>query len=293
MAAMNRREFLLASAGLALAAACGGGDDDDDTVARVSTPDGGTAAAGTALNVVHVSYLHVAGIDQRVALGALNDDGTGPMALEGDIEVTIGGAPVEAALHARDGTPFPYLLVRHRFDAPGEVLAKLTMEGRAGEVKIAVKDPASVQLPFPGRPMIVTPSPTPANTLGVDPICTRKPVCPLHEVSLDAALAEKRPLAVLFSTPALCQSKFCGPVLENLLSQQAEFGDRVRFLHVDIYKDLSGKLDPAPTVRAYHLAQAGEPLLFLAGADGVVRDRIDNAFDRVEAKAALQQLVAG
>lgn len=292
MAAMNRREFLLAGAGLALVAACGGGDDGDGEVARVSTPDGENRA-GTTLNVVPVSYLHVAGIDQRLALGVLNDAGTGPMALKGDVEVTIGGAPVEAVVHSGNGTPIPYLLVRHRFDAPGPVMAKVTMEGRAGEAAVDVKDPAQVQLPIPGRPMIVTPSPTPANTMGVDPICTRKPACPLHDVSLDAALAEQRPLAVLFSTPALCQSQFCGPVLDNLLSQQAEFGDRVRFLHVEIYADLSGTQNLAPTVKAYHLEEAGEPLLFLAGADGVVRDRIDNAFDRVEAKAALEQLVAG
>ncbi|MGH9177044.1 MAG: hypothetical protein ACRD0N_00620 [Acidimicrobiales bacterium] len=292
MAAMNRREFLLASAGLALVAACGGGDDGDDEVARVSTPDGRNGP-GTTLNVVPVSYLHVAGIDQRLALGVLNDEGTGPMALKGDIEVTIGGTPVEAAVHSGNGTPIPYLLVRHRFDAPGPVMAKVTMEGRAGEAAIDVKDPGGVQLPIPGRPMIATPSPTPANTMGVDPICTRKPACPLHDVSLDAALAEQRPLAVLFSTPALCQSQFCGPVLDNLLSQQAEFGDRARFLHVEIYADLSGTQNLAPTVKAYHLEEAGEPLLFLAGADGVVRDRIDNAFDRVEARAALEQLVAG
>jgi hypothetical protein len=292
MVAMNRREFLLASAGLALVAACGGGDEDDGTVARVSTPDGETEA-GKALNVVAVSYLHVAGIDQRLALGILNDQGTGPMALEGAVEVTIGGKPVEAAVHSGNGTPIPYLLVRHRFDAPGPTMAKVTLEGRSGEAAIDVKDPGGLQLPIPGRPMIVTPSPTPANTLGVDPICTRKPACPLHDTSLDAALAEKRPLAVLFSTPALCQSQFCGPVLDNLLSQQAEFGDRVRFLHVEIYADLSGKQNLAPTVKAYHLQEAGEPILFLAGADGVVRERIDNAFDRVEAKAALEQLVAG
>ena len=289
MVAMNRREFLLAGAGRALVAACGGGDDDDQ-VARVSMPDGDDGAKS--LNAQLVSYLHVPGIEQRIVLGVINDAGTGPVALDDSVEVTIGGTPVQAAVHTGNGTPVPYLLLRHRFDAPGPVVAEVSYKGRTGEAGIDVKDPAAVRLPYPGRPMIVAPSPTAAGTLDVDPICTADPPCPLHDVSLDAALAEKRPLAVLFSTPALCQSRFCGPVLDNLLSQQAEFGDRVRFLHVEIYADRAGK-NLAPTVKAYHVAEAGEPLLFLAGADGVVRDRLDNAFDRVEAKAALEQLVAG
>ncbi|MGH9282986.1 MAG: hypothetical protein ACRD0S_08615, partial [Acidimicrobiales bacterium] len=275
-------------AGLMVAAACGGGDDGDGEVARVTTPGGDTE--GKALNAQLVSYVHVAGIDQRIVLGVINDAGTGPVALDDTAEVTIGDAPVEASLHTGNGTPVPYLLVRHRFDTSGPAVAKVTFKGRSGEAGIDVKDPSSVQVPFPGKPLVSTPSPTTANPLGVDPICTQDPPCPLHEISLDAALAEQRPLALLFSTPALCQSRFCGPVLENLLSQQAEFGDRVRFLHVEIYADRGGK-ELAPTVKAYNLP--GEPVLFLAGAGGVVRERLDNAFDRVEAKAALEQLVAG
>ncbi|MGQ0520082.1 MAG: hypothetical protein ACT4PX_02875 [Actinomycetota bacterium] len=286
MVALNRREFLLAGAGLALVAACGGGDDEP--AAKVTEPDGDDATR--ALNAQLVSYVHVAGIDQRVVLGIINDEGTGPVPLDGPVQVAIDGTEVEATVHSGNGTPVPYLLVRHRFEKAEPAVARVTFGGRTGEAGIDVKDPASLQLPFPGRPMISTPSPTAAATLGVDPICTNQPACPLHEVSLDAALAEKRPLAVLFSTPALCKSRFCGPVLENVLAQQASFADRVRFLHVEIYADRAGK-ELAPTVKAYALP--GEPVLFLAGADGVVRDRLDNAFDRLEAEATLKRLVAG
>lgn len=285
MAAMNRREFLLAGAGLALVAACGGGDDDEKVAAKVSQPEGN----GKALNLQVVSYVHVAGIDERVVLGLINDDATGPLPLDGPVSVSIDGTEVEAEVHAGQGTPIPYLLVRHRFDKPGPAMAQVRYEGRTGETAIDVKDPSGVKVPVAGMAMVSTPSPTPASPLGVDPICTRDPVCPLHEVSLDAALAEKRPLAVLFSTPALCKSQFCGPVLDNLLAQQGQFADRVRFLHVEIYAGRDGKT-LAPTVKAYNLP--GEPILFLAGPDGVVRDRIDNAFDRAEAKAALERLVS-
>lgn len=286
MVAMNRREFLLAGAGLTLAAACGGGDGGNGTgAAKVSEP----GAKEKSLNVQLISYVHVVGIEERVILGLINDTATGPVPIEGPVSVSIDGAPVDAEVHAANGTPVPYLLVRQRFDKIGPAIARVQYKGRSGEAGIDVKDPASLKMPVPGRPMVSTRSPTTADPLGVDPICTRNPPCPLHEVSLDAALAEKRPLAVLFSTPALCKSRFCGPVLDNLLVHHEAFGDRVRFLHVEIYAGSDGKT-LSPTVRAYNLP--GEPILFLAGADGVVRERLDNAFDRVEAKASLDRLVA-
>ena len=287
MAAMNRREFLLAGAGLAVAAACGS-KNDGDAVAKVSDPTtpGGTKAA--AFNPVVASYLHVAGIDERFTIALLNGEGTGPVALDGPVQLTVGGQPVTAEVH-QDGIPLPYLLVRHRFAEPGIVQVGVTFKGATAKAALQVVDGQGLKEPYPGKPMIVTPSPTAAATLGVDPICTADPICPLHDVSLDALLAEKRPTAVLFSTPARCQSRLCGPVLDNLLAQRAAFGDRVRFHHVEIYKARTGN-DLSPTVNAYGLSQ--EPILFLTGPDGIVRERLDNAVDKTEMKAALERLVA-
>lgn len=292
MSPMSRREFLLAGAGLAglaVAGACGSDDGENDATARVSEPGGTSDAttAGSAFSLVVASFTHVAGIDERLTVALLTAERSGPLPIDGPVELTIDGKPVESSVH-QDGTPLPYLLVRHRFAKPGPAKVEATYDGEKGEAAVAVSDPAEVKVPYAGQPMISAKSPTVADPMGVDPICTAQPACPLHDVSLDAALAEKRPLAVLFSTPARCQSRLCGPVLDTLLSQRDAFGNRVRFVHVEIYRARSGN-ELAPTVTAYNLA--AEPVLFLAGADGVVRERIDNAFDRVEAKAALERLV--
>lgn len=69
--------------------------------------------------------------------------------------------------------------------------------------------------------MIAVPTPTIADARGTNPICTRQPQCPFHNVSLDAALKERRPLVVLFATPARCQTDTCGPVLDVLLEERA------------------------------------------------------------------------
>jgi hypothetical protein len=283
---MDRRSFLLASAGLLAAAACNRPGSDKPDIDVESGDDGPNDVA-----LVTASYVHVTGIEERLTLALVRDNGPELLREALDVGITdpdgrsLGTVPGE--LHD-DGIPLPYLLVRRRFDRPGVHEAKVAYKGRDLTATFTVADPAKVRMPTPGRPLVPTPTPTPADARGVSPICTRQAVCPLHDVSLDAALAEKRPLAVLFSTPALCKSQLCGPVLENLLSQHAAFSSRVRFLHVEIYTDTSGRT-LAPAVQAYHLEN--EPFLFLAGADGVVRERLDNAFDRAEAKAALERLV--
>jgi hypothetical protein len=290
MSPLSRREFLLAGAGLAGLAALGACGDEGDTATTTDSTGstGSTGPAGKAtFSLVVSTFTHVSGIDERLTVALLTAQQTGPLAIDGPVELAIDGEPVESTMHT-DGTPLPYFLVRHRFEKPGAVEVTATYKGETGQAGVMVSEPGEVKVPFPGTAMVSTPSPTPANTLGVDPICTADPACPLHDVSLDAALTEQRPLAVLFSTPALCQSRFCGPVLDTLLGQREAFADKVRFLHVEIYSDRTGKT-LAPTVKAYNLA--AEPVLFLAGADGIVRERLDNAFDRVETTAALERLV--
>lgn len=291
MSPLNRREFLIAGGGFALLAACGSGDDGADAPVKVDDPNGPSGEVnkpGSRLNVVVASYIHVAGIDERVTLAFLNDEASGPIIPDESVRFTIGGEEVPAELHT-DGIPLPYFLLRKRFDSPGFVTVQATMGDKRGETTVEVVDAANAQVALVGRPMISTPTPTVTDARGVDPICTSKPACPLHEVSLDAALAEKRPLAVLFATPARCQSQLCGPVLDNLLTVREGFADKVGFVHVEIFAARTGN-DLAPAVRASNIQS--EPFLFLVGPDGIVRERLDNAYDRTEARSALERLLA-
>lgn len=282
---LSRRSVLLAGAGLALASACG---DDKKSGVTVDPDDIQPSGPGDASLVV-ASYLHAAAPNQRVTLAMVRADG--PERLTEALPVTLsgpGGArQVMPTLHA-DGIDLPYLLFRHDFAAAGVYTASTRYKGRPVQAAIQVQAPEQVKVPQAGQPLPSVPTPTAADGRGVNPICTRQPACALHEVSLDAALAEKRPLVVLFSTPALCQSQLCGPVLENVLAVKESVGDKARFLHVEIYTDLTGKT-LTPAVQAFKMEV--EPFLFLVGADGVVRDRLDNAFDRAEAREAISQLV--
>jgi hypothetical protein len=277
---VSRRSFLLASAGLVagVTAACKSSGDDEINVSPSDTTDNKTD-----LNLVVASYVHMAGIDERVALAFLGS--TPP---SGPVRFSIDREPVTATLH-NDGIDLPYFLVRHTFDKPGVHEVQAVVNAKVMTTPIQVTDPATAKIPFAGKAMIRVPTSTTADARGVNPICTSQPACPLHDVSLDAALAEKRPIALLFATPALCQSRLCGPVLQNLLALRDEFGSKVRMVHAEIYTDMSGKTT-TPAVQAYGLT--AEPFLFLAGADGIVRDRLDNAYDKAEVRDALTRLVA-
>lgn len=284
MVELSRRQFLVAGAALAVTAACGGGRDDD-RVTVDEPPTTGDTRPG--VNLVVASYVHVAGRENRVTFAFLNADGTRPVKPEAPVQVSIDGEEVPAELHADGSIELPYLLVRHRFERAGVSMVRATYLEDTVEAAIQVTDPGSAKVPLVGEPLPSVPTPTVADPRGVDPICTREPPCPLHDVSLDTVLAEKRPVAVLFSTPARCMSRLCGPVLENLLAHREEFAGRVELVHVEIFASRTGNT-VAPAVQAFGLEQ--EPFLFLAGADGVVRERLDNAYDRTEAKAALERL---
>jgi hypothetical protein len=291
---VSRRWFLAGSAALVAAAACG--SDDDDARPAVTTRAGADTTPDQQLNVLVGTFNTLAGRpDERVSLLIVDADRE-PIDTDEPVAVAFGvapqsrqlGPPVLAERHS-DGLLTPYYLVKTQFPSPGAYALAARVGDRQATAAVEIVDPAGDPSPKPGDPMVVTPTPTPANAQGVDPICTREPVCPLHTVSLDAALTERKPLVVLFATPAFCQTATCGPVLDVLLAEQAAFADRVRFVHVEVFRDRTAKVT-APGVNAYQLQ--AEPWLFLAGADGRVRERLSGPYDKTELRSALERLTA-
>ena len=81
----------------------------------------------------------------------------------------------------------------------------------------------------------------------------------MHSVSLNQVLG-KRPVALLFSTPQLCISKVCGPVTDIAVSLQKQFGDKITFIHQEVYVDNQPTKGLRPQIKAFHLQT--EPWLF-------------------------------
>jgi hypothetical protein len=109
----------------------------------------------------------------------------------------------------------------------------------------------------------------------VEKIDTRVPPSRMHEESFADVLGTK-PVALLFSTPQLCQSRVCGPVTDIAAQMQAEYGDRMEFIHQEVYVDN----DPAKGLREplRRFSLRTEPWLFVVDANGRITARMEGSF---------------
>jgi hypothetical protein len=86
----------------------------------------------------------------------------------------------------------------------------------------------------------------------------------------------KEPIALLFATPQFCQSRVCGPVVDVAEQLKETWGDRVNFIHMEIYNDNDPNKGVRPQVRAYHLPS--EPWLFVIDKNGKIAGEVEGAF---------------
>ncbi|MGZ4142151.1 MAG: twin-arginine translocation signal domain-containing protein, partial [Actinomycetota bacterium] len=87
-----------------------------------------------------------------------------------------------------------------------------------------------------GQRAIPVETPTVGQPRGVTNICTRKPPCPLHTVTLADALRARKPVVFTIASPLLCTSRTCGPVLDEVLDVRMSVGARAIFVHAEPYK---------------------------------------------------------
>ena len=177
-------------------------------------------------------------------------------------------------------------VARPQLTSAGVWQVEAKAQGQKIPFTIQVADAPTAVVPGQAAPR--DPSPTTTNTLGVDPICTRDPMCPLHTQSLSTVIGAGKPVAALFATPARCQSQYCAPVLDEFLATIKPYGDQIVPVHIEIYQKPTGTA-LVPTVEAWRLPS--EPWLFGIDASGVVQSRIDGAFGGTEMKALLDALV--
>jgi hypothetical protein len=100
----------------------------------------------------------------------------------------------------------------------------------------------------------------------------------------------KKPVALLFATPQLCQSRVCGPVTDEMLQVKAETGDKMVFIHQEPYQDNDLKQGFRPQVQRYGLQS--EPWLFTVDKHGRIAARLEGSIGirafRAAVRAALK-----
>ena len=133
--------------------------------------------------------------------------------------------------------------------------------------------------------------PPPPNPLGVNPICTREPACPLHTSRCPTSSAPGKPVAALFATPALCQSQYCGPVLDEL---PRPHGAVPRQDGVRARRDLHRRTDRrhAGAHRRRRGRLPSEPWLFAIDGTGMIKPASTARSASNEMKIALDKLAS-
>ena len=135
-------------------------------------------------------------------------------------------------------------------------------------------------------------TPTLATTGGrTAPLTTRVPPDrALLRTSVAEALAAHDPFVLTFATPRYCVSRTCGPVVDVVDSVRRRYAHtRIRFIHVEIYKDNTPAKGPNRWVREWHLP--GEPWTFLVGGDGRIKSKFEGSVSSRELDDAIHRFL--
>ena len=175
-----------------------------------------------------------------------------------------------------------------------ELLGVVRLDGRlvatesaGGPVRVVGDGPT----PEVGEPAPRVSTPTRASVGGaIDQIETRVPPDSMHEVDFADVLG-KKPAVLLFSTPALCVSRVCGPVVDIAEQVKARRGGDAEFIHMEIYNENETSKGFRPQVLAWKLPT--EPWAFAVDRRGRVAARLEGAFSARELEQAVDAAARG
>lgn len=324
MTARGRLIGSLAAVAL-LAAACGGGDDNSPSAASTSTSprqsriEGQVAGYDLSIDGPQRFIIGLLTGDNRlvsfgtarlnfVYLGTkekpLNEGTLGP-----NIEarwIPIPGQKVDPAtpgpriVEPSDGAGV-YEANDVRFDPAGfwGVIATVQIGGREQTVRAQFEVLAASEVPRPGadapRTENYLPGAADVPPKAIDSRATddgKVPDPELHQQTVAAAIASGRPTLVVVSTPVFCVSKFCGPITDAVQGLAKEFGDRMGFVHLEVWRDFEAKTVNKAAAEWITAGDAHEPWVFLIGGDGKVLRRWDNVASEPDMRAAVEQATA-
>ena len=170
---------------------------------------------------------------------------------------------------------------------------------RVGRMVFSVRPTSST--PAVGAPAPASDTPTADSADDIAAISTdTQPDPAFYRTSVEDALAEDRPFLLIFSTPAFCATRTCGPALDIVKSAAADFRDEVTFIHVEPYRlrqvdgsaqlELDERNQPIVVEAVREWGLTSEPYIFVVGADGRVAAKLEGVASEQEIEAALRQV---
>ncbi len=122
---------------------------------------------------------------------------------------------------------------------------------------------------------------------------SRPPRPELHQMTVAEAAVSGKPSVVAFATPAFCQTRFCGPVIDSVVAPLAkQYEGRANFLHIEPYsmaEARKGRLVPVPEMEQWGLTS--EPYLFVLDREGRIAGKLEGIVEQGEVTAILDRLL--
>ena len=117
----------------------------------------------------------------------------------------------------------------------------------------------------------------------------------LHDLTVADALQNGKPTVIAFATPAFCQTRFCGPVVDTVIAPlQQKYGARANFIHIEPYKldeARKGRLIAIPEMQQWGLMS--EPWVFVLDATGKVAAKYEGIMSEEELEPVIQRVLSG
>ena len=117
----------------------------------------------------------------------------------------------------------------------------------------------------------------------------------LYKLSIHQALLEKKPLVVVFATPAFCVSATCGPQVEIVSQVKERYRDQANFIHVEVFENphliQGGRPGGGLVAAVEEWGMPTEPWTFVVDREGRVRAKFEQFTPAEEIEAALKDLL--
>lgn len=323
---MNRRTVTVLFAVL-LGASCSSGDDAKESSGEIELEE----RTNDGLNALVASYDLAAGSPQRFLVGLVTNEQQ--LVSFGDAELSfsflgagdsdtdpVAGPTVTAAWQPipgqqLDSTPDAatvgdavdgvgvYAARDVTFDEPGfwqvDVTVEVDGDTKKAEASFEVFDEREIVGPGDPAPKTVNHLPGAAGVpvKAVDSRAEEDGTVPdpeLHSMTVADAIASGKPTMLVIATPVYCVSRFCGPITDAVQELAQEFGDRMNFVHIEVWRDFEGRaINKAAAEWIYPdgIEEAKEPWVWVIDADGTIVERFDNVASEGEFAAAVDDVL--
>ena len=304
-----RVRLLAGAAALALLlAACGGAAAPTSTPQPTPTPTPTPAPLPPAVQVL-VGGTDIAVGPNRLLLAVLDGegrpvsqaqlhlrffflDGDDPQSPRAEVDALFVGEGIETAQALYSG--------RATFDVAGSWdVEAVVRKGGQGPLLASARFQVKAKSDAPG---IGEPAPPSRNQtlldVPIEQLTSERPPGDreFYRLTIAEALEQRKPFMVLFSTPAFCQTRTCGPQLDATQALRLSYGDQMNFIHIEVFERpdqlLAGQGQPRvrPTIGEWGLRS--DPWVFIVDGQGRVHDRFEGFASAGELEQSVLALLA-